>query len=81
MATHDHPPPTSASRSRARQRWFRPDPYDGFGSDVERRKALNYRMTCRTITTITLAFAVAMSGGLENVTPTLRWAKVLVVGR
>ncbi len=34
----------------------KPDPYDGFKDDIERRKALNTRVRCAVLATVAVAF-------------------------
>lgn len=36
-------------------RRFKPDPYNGFKSDSERRRALNFRSFCNTIVWVSVA--------------------------
>ena len=36
---------------------FKPDPYDGFKDDVERRRALNVRAVCKAVVVVVVALA------------------------
>lgn len=54
-------------------RSHKPDPYNGFKSDVERRRALNVRSICMAV--IGVAFAVSHS--FANVKEGLLWLKTL----
>lgn len=47
----------------------RPDPYDGFKSDLERRRALNTRVRSRMATMM----VAAVAGAPINWTEVLRW--------
>jgi hypothetical protein len=41
------------------QRLIKPDPYDGFKNDQERRRALNTRVRCRSLAMVAVALAGA----------------------
>ena len=43
---------------------FKPDPYDGFVADSERRRALNTRVICRTVAAVVVGVAAAPSSTL-----------------
>jgi hypothetical protein len=65
------------ARREAAPRHFKPDPYDGFACDRERRRALNFRMACRTITALLLALALWLGGNTVALAQAARWIKVL----
>jgi hypothetical protein len=52
---------------------FKPDPYDGFKSDSERRRALNTRMVCYTI----VGVSASLSPFASNLKEILPWLKIL----
>ena len=54
--------------------FFKPDPYDGFKSDRERRRALNTRVRARTI----LLVIAAVAGGSHDWMETARWLTSLL---
>ncbi len=54
-------------------RHHKPDPYDGFKNDVERRRALNMRVISKTVTTVGVALASSSIPFKE----TLFWLKTL----
>ncbi len=51
----------------------KPDPYNGFKNDAERRRALNMRAICAAIVGVSFAFSDAMSPIHEK----LLWLKTL----
>lgn len=52
-------------------RSHKPDPYNGFKNDVERRRALNVRIFCICMTIIGVAYAPP--GSLIHLQETLHW--------
>lgn len=50
---------------------FKPDPYNGFKSDVERRRALNMKILCRSL----VALAFVFSGAPVHLIEKLPWLK------
>lgn len=54
-------------------RSHKPDPYNGFKSDVERRRALNFRTGCLAAA----AVAITASQSLAKIQETLFWLKTL----
>lgn len=52
---------------------FKPDPYNGFKSDSERRRALNTRMVCYTI----VGVSASLSPLVSNLKEILPWLKTL----
>lgn len=52
---------------------FKPDPYNSFKSDVERRRALNMKILCQTL--VMLAFV--LSGTPGHLMEKLPWLKTL----
>ena len=51
----------------------KPDPYNGFKSDVERRRALNMRVLCQAL----VAVAFVLSGAPVHLIEKLPWLKTL----
>ena len=45
---------------------FKPDPYDGFNDDVERRRALNVRAVCKAVAVVVVALASTPSAFLSS---------------
>jgi hypothetical protein len=54
----------------------KPDPYTGFKDDCERRRALNWRSTCRATTAVAASFACA--GVSIPWADALRWLKTFL---
>jgi hypothetical protein len=54
-------------------RKHKPDPYDGFKSDIERRRALNFRYCCVTVICVTLT----LSYSAKQLKPILKWITAL----
>lgn len=52
-------------------RFHKPDPYNGFKNDVERRRALNMRIICICMTIIGVAYAPPDS--LNHLQESLHW--------
>lgn len=50
---------------------YKPDPYNGFKSDVERRRALNVRVICFTI--VGVAFSQSPGAWAANLKEILSW--------
>lgn len=55
-------------------RTHKPDPYNGFKCDVERRRALNMRALCFAV----VGVAFALSHSFSNVREALLWLKTLL---
>lgn len=53
---------------------FKPDPYNGFKSDVERRRALNMKVVCQAL----VAVAFVLSGASGHFMGKLPWLKTLL---
>ena len=60
-------------RSAAMPRSHKPDPYDGFKNDVERRRAL----TVREIRITVIGVAIALCSSPEKLKETVSWLKTL----
>lgn len=60
-------------RSAAMPRSHKPNPYNGFKCDVERRRALNMRVISKTVT----AVGVALASSSIPLKETLLWLKTL----
>lgn len=55
------------------QRFKNPDPYNGFKSDVERRRALNMKVFCQAL----VAVVFALSGASGHFMEKLQWLRTL----
>jgi hypothetical protein len=60
-------------RSRAMPHAHKPDPYNGFKVDAERRRALNMRVICMAA----VGVAFALSHSFANLQEALLWLKTL----
>ena len=56
-------------------RSYKPDPYNGFKNDDERRRALNFRAGCLAA----VGMATAWSHPLTNIQEALSWLQTLFV--
>ena len=54
---------------------FRPDPYDGFKDDAERRRALNVRAICKTVAIVVVSLATASSAAVPAAS---QWLQALI---
>jgi hypothetical protein len=54
---------------------IKPDPYDGFKSDRERRRALNTRARCYATAFIAMAVAVVLTKKPIYLVGVIRWLK------
>lgn len=52
---------------------YKPDPYNGFKSDIERRRALNMKVLCQAL----VAVAFVISGAPGHFMEKLPWLKTL----